>query len=157
MYAISCWSSFVHIFTVEVYSSINLFSWIYTILGAKSGICSQWIVWSEIINSCVSLTLQQSLTLVFVETKKGADSLEHWLYMNGFPATTIHGDRTQQVIVKKSVCWREVREYCHCGWWNGILIPSVFLDVIPYLNVLFVCLVCKSYLFYQASLYSIDL
>lgn len=41
--------------------------------------------------------LQQTLTLVFVETKKGADSLEYWLCMNGFPATTIHGDRTQQV------------------------------------------------------------
>ncbi|KAB2631469.1 DEAD-box ATP-dependent RNA helicase 37-like [Pyrus ussuriensis x Pyrus communis] len=39
---------------------------------------------------------KQSLTLVFVETKKGADALEHWLCMNGFPATTIHGDRTQQ-------------------------------------------------------------
>ncbi|KAG2683246.1 hypothetical protein I3760_10G024200 [Carya illinoinensis] len=39
---------------------------------------------------------KQSLTLVFVETKKRADSLEHWLYVNGFPATTIHGDRTQQ-------------------------------------------------------------
>ncbi|KAJ9184644.1 hypothetical protein P3X46_004348 [Hevea brasiliensis] len=39
---------------------------------------------------------KQSLTLVFVETKKGADSLEHWLCVNGFPATTIHGDRTQQ-------------------------------------------------------------
>ena len=43
------------------------------------------------------LVLQQALTLVFVETKKGADSLEHWVCMNGFPATTIHGDRTQQV------------------------------------------------------------
>ncbi|KAJ8754559.1 hypothetical protein K2173_005720 [Erythroxylum novogranatense] len=39
---------------------------------------------------------KQTLTLVFVETKKGADSLENWLYINGFPATTIHGDRTQQ-------------------------------------------------------------
>ncbi|XP_052173009.1 DEAD-box ATP-dependent RNA helicase 37-like isoform X2 [Diospyros lotus] len=39
---------------------------------------------------------KQALTLVFVETKKGADSLEHWLYINGFSATTIHGDRTQQ-------------------------------------------------------------
>ncbi|GAV86147.1 DEAD domain-containing protein/Helicase_C domain-containing protein [Cephalotus follicularis] len=39
---------------------------------------------------------KQALTLVFVETKKGADSLEHWLYVNGFPATTIHGDRSQQ-------------------------------------------------------------
>ena len=42
-------------------------------------------------------TMQQALTLVFVETKRGADSLEHWLCMNGFPATTIHGDRSQQV------------------------------------------------------------
>lgn len=39
---------------------------------------------------------KQALTLVFVETKKGADALEHWLGMNGFPATSIHGDRTQQ-------------------------------------------------------------
>lgn len=39
---------------------------------------------------------KQSLTLVFVETKRKADSLEHWLCSNGFPATTIHGDRTQQ-------------------------------------------------------------
>ncbi|KAL1820970.1 hypothetical protein ACET3Z_015839 [Daucus carota] len=39
---------------------------------------------------------KQPLTLVFVETKKGADSLEHWLSRNGFPATAIHGDRTQQ-------------------------------------------------------------
>ncbi|PON76194.1 DEAD-box ATP-dependent RNA helicase [Parasponia andersonii] len=39
---------------------------------------------------------KQSLTLVFVETKKGADALEYWLTRSGFPATTIHGDRTQQ-------------------------------------------------------------
>ncbi|CAN8254272.1 unnamed protein product [Cochlearia groenlandica] len=39
---------------------------------------------------------KQALTLVFVETKKGADSLENWLCVNGFPATTIHGDRSQQ-------------------------------------------------------------
>ncbi|VVB06176.1 unnamed protein product [Arabis nemorensis] len=39
---------------------------------------------------------KQSLTLVFVETKRGADTLENWLCMNEFPATSIHGDRTQQ-------------------------------------------------------------
>ncbi|ESQ44232.1 hypothetical protein EUTSA_v10005841mg [Eutrema salsugineum] len=39
---------------------------------------------------------KQSLTLVFVETKRGADTLENWLCMNDFPATSIHGDRTQQ-------------------------------------------------------------
>ncbi|CAI5535792.1 unnamed protein product [Closterium sp. Naga37s-1] len=41
-------------------------------------------------------TSQGGLTLVFVETKKGADSLEDWLCRNGFPATSIHGDRSQQ-------------------------------------------------------------
>ena len=35
------------------------------------------------------------LTVVFVETKRGADALEDWLSRNGFPATSIHGDRTQ--------------------------------------------------------------
>jgi len=38
----------------------------------------------------------ESLTLVFVETKKGADSLEHFLYAEGYPATSIHGDRSQR-------------------------------------------------------------
>ncbi|KAL6602950.1 hypothetical protein ACP70R_043311 [Stipagrostis hirtigluma subsp. patula] len=40
--------------------------------------------------------LQQPLTLVFVETKREADSLRYWLYSKGFPATAIHGDRNQQ-------------------------------------------------------------
>ncbi|KAK1259319.1 DEAD-box ATP-dependent RNA helicase 52 [Acorus gramineus] len=38
---------------------------------------------------------KKALTLIFVETKRGADSLEHWLSTNGFPATAIHGDKTQ--------------------------------------------------------------
>ena len=38
----------------------------------------------------------ESLTLVFVETKKGADSLEHFLYNESYPATSIHGDRSQR-------------------------------------------------------------
>ena len=37
----------------------------------------------------------QGLTLVFVETKRWADTLEEFLVQKGFPATTIHGDRTQ--------------------------------------------------------------
>ncbi|GAB4851492.1 DEAD-box ATP-dependent RNA helicase 37 [Ancistrocladus abbreviatus] len=39
---------------------------------------------------------KQALTLVFVETKKGADALEYFLSINGFPSTSIHGDRSQQ-------------------------------------------------------------
>lgn len=37
-----------------------------------------------------------SLTLVFVETKKGADALEDFLIREGYPATSIHGDRSQK-------------------------------------------------------------
>ena len=33
---------------------------------------------------------------VFVETKKGADQLDEFLYQQGFPVTSIHGDRTQR-------------------------------------------------------------
>ncbi|KAG7205468.1 hypothetical protein KM043_007455 [Ampulex compressa] len=38
----------------------------------------------------------ESLTLVFVETKKGADMLEEYLYNMGYPVTSIHGDRSQR-------------------------------------------------------------
>ncbi|KAI3714797.1 hypothetical protein L6452_21757 [Arctium lappa] len=38
---------------------------------------------------------KNALTLVFVETKRGADSLERWLCQIGFPATAIHGDKVQ--------------------------------------------------------------
>ncbi|KAL7636214.1 UNVERIFIED_CONTAM: hypothetical protein RMT77_012971 [Armadillidium vulgare] len=39
---------------------------------------------------------KESLTLVFVETKKGADALEDYLYHRNYPVTSIHGDRTQR-------------------------------------------------------------
>lgn len=35
------------------------------------------------------------LTLIFVETKRGADSLEAFLIQQQYPATSIHGDRSQ--------------------------------------------------------------
>ncbi|XP_026466509.1 LOW QUALITY PROTEIN: ATP-dependent RNA helicase bel-like [Ctenocephalides felis] len=38
----------------------------------------------------------ESLTLVFAETKKGVDSLEEFLDQEGYPVTSIHGDRTQR-------------------------------------------------------------
>ncbi|GFH30877.1 uncharacterized protein HaLaN_29806, partial [Haematococcus lacustris] len=37
----------------------------------------------------------EGLTLVFVETKRGADELERYLCYNNLPATSIHGDRSQ--------------------------------------------------------------
>ena len=36
------------------------------------------------------------LTLIFVETKRMADALSDYLINQGFPATSIHGDRTQR-------------------------------------------------------------
>lgn len=43
-----------------------------------------------------SIFMLQGLTLVFVETKRGADALEDFLCRNGYGATSIHGDRSQQ-------------------------------------------------------------
>ena len=42
------------------------------------------------------LAATDSLTLTFVETKKGADALEHFLDREGYPVTSIHGDRSQR-------------------------------------------------------------
>jgi ATP-dependent RNA helicase DDX3X len=39
---------------------------------------------------------QGGLTLIFVETKRAADSLSDFLLNSNFPATSIHGDRTQR-------------------------------------------------------------
>jgi len=38
----------------------------------------------------------KGLTIIFVETKRKADILEDFLKRDGFPATSIHGDRVQQ-------------------------------------------------------------
>ena len=44
----------------------------------------------EVLSTC------EGLTLIFVETKRGADTLEHALLAEGIQANSIHGDRTQQ-------------------------------------------------------------
>lgn len=41
-------------------------------------------------------TMGTGLTLIFVETKRMADALSDFLLAQGFPATSIHGDRTQR-------------------------------------------------------------
>ena len=48
----------------------------------------------------------ESLTLIFVETKKGADALEEFLYQNKHPVTSIHGDRTQREREDALKCFR---------------------------------------------------
>lgn len=79
-------------------------------VGSTSENITQKVVWVEesqkrsflldLLNA--SSLLQRSrpgedqLTLVFVETKKGADQLEEYLDSEGYPVTSIHGDRTQR-------------------------------------------------------------
>ncbi|KAL5274575.1 DDX3X family protein [Megaselia abdita] len=48
----------------------------------------------------------ESLTLIFVETKKGADALEEFLYQCNHPVTSIHGDRTQKEREEALRCFR---------------------------------------------------
>ncbi|KAG8319357.1 ATP-dependent RNA helicase ddx3x [Homalodisca vitripennis] len=75
-------------------------------VGSTSENITQKVVWVEdndkrsflldLLNAIqLSQPSAESLTLVFVETKKGADSLEDFLHQLGFPVTSIHGDRTQ--------------------------------------------------------------
>ena len=40
--------------------------------------------------------LRDGLTLVFVETKRGADALDNFLYHQNIACTSIHGDRSQR-------------------------------------------------------------
>ncbi|CAH1986756.1 unnamed protein product [Acanthoscelides obtectus] len=76
-------------------------------VGSTSENITQKVVWVEehdkrsfLLDLLNVADLQQpsaeSLTLVFVETKKGADSLEEFLHNEGYPVTSIHGDRTQR-------------------------------------------------------------
>ncbi|KAJ7544577.1 hypothetical protein O6H91_09G083900 [Diphasiastrum complanatum] len=61
---------------------------------------------------------QHQLSLVFVETKRGADALEDWLCRMDFPATSIHGDRTQSE-----------REHALRSFRNGVTPILVATDV----------------------------
>jgi ATP-dependent RNA helicase DDX3X len=49
------------------------------------------------------------LSLIFVETKRMADSLSDFLINQGFPATSIHGDRTQREREKALEMFRNGR------------------------------------------------
>ncbi|KAH7132071.1 ATP-dependent RNA helicase ded1 [Dendryphion nanum] len=54
-------------------------------------------------------TQESQLTLIFVETKRMADSLSDFLINQGFPATSIHGDRTQREREKALEMFRSAR------------------------------------------------
>jgi len=70
-------------------------------VGATSENITQKVVWVEdhekrdCLLDLIAAADKQTLVLVFVETKRGADQLEGYLYDAGFPSTSIHGDRTQ--------------------------------------------------------------
>ncbi|XP_060626183.1 ATP-dependent RNA helicase DDX3X isoform X9 [Anolis sagrei] len=71
-------------------------------VGSTSENITQKVVWVEdsdkrsFLLDLLDATGKDSLTLVFVETKKGADSLEDFLFREGYACTSIHGDRTQR-------------------------------------------------------------
>ncbi|RHY73873.1 hypothetical protein DYB30_008923 [Aphanomyces astaci] len=70
-------------------------------VGAASKDVKQTVVWVDQQDKEDYLIrflneVQDGLILIFVETKRNADFLEDMLCHEGFPATSIHGDRTQR-------------------------------------------------------------
>ncbi|MBZ3887239.1 ATP-dependent RNA helicase DDX3Y [Sciurus carolinensis] len=71
-------------------------------VGSTSENITQKVVWVEesdkwsFLLDLLNATGKDSLTLVFVETKKGTDSLENFLYLEGYACTSIHGDQSQR-------------------------------------------------------------
>ncbi|XP_034342507.1 ATP-dependent RNA helicase DDX3Y isoform X1 [Arvicanthis niloticus] len=71
-------------------------------VGSTSENITQKVVWVEELDKrsflldLLNATGKESLTLVFVETKKGADSLENFLFQERYACTSIHGDRSQK-------------------------------------------------------------
>jgi hypothetical protein len=60
---------------------------------------------------------ETGLTLIFVETKRGADALDEFLYAKGFKCTSIHGDRDQRSREEgtpRPRCGRTNSPYCPC-------------------------------------------
>lgn len=94
-------------------------------VGSTSENITQKVVWVEehdkrsflldLLNAAdLTQPSAESLTLVFVETKKGADSLEEFLHMEGYPVTSIHGDRSQRERedALKQFRYVSVRRFC---------------------------------------------
>jgi len=81
-----------------------------------------------LVDVCASVG-SEALTLIFVETKKGADSLEYFLDNEGYQVNSIHGDRTQSereealrtfrcgkcpILVATAVCCYILCDTCLC-------------------------------------------
>lgn len=71
-------------------------------VGAASKDVIQRIEWVEqdkktgVVVELLRTLPQEHLVLIFVETKRGADYLEETLMRQGFPAASIHGDKSQR-------------------------------------------------------------
>lgn len=71
-------------------------------VGSTSENITQKVVWVEendkrsFLLDLLNASGPGCLKLVFVETKKGADSLDSYLYSEGYPCVSIHGDRSQK-------------------------------------------------------------
>lgn len=71
-------------------------------VGSTSENITQKVVWVEDEDKCLFLLdllnaiRKKSLTLVFLETKKGAESLKDFLYHEGYACSSIHGDQSQR-------------------------------------------------------------
>lgn len=61
----------------------------------------------------INATDANSLTLVFTETKKGADDLDEFLYSRKYKSTSIHGDRSQREREEALQAFR-TGEYLFC-------------------------------------------
>lgn len=69
-------------------------------VGSTSVMITQKLIWVEEEEKRMFLidllrTDPNALTLVFVETKRGADELERFLVSENYPAISIHGDKSQ--------------------------------------------------------------
>ena len=81
-------------------------------VGSTSQNITQKVVWVDeddkikFLTDLLDATEQSSLTLVFTETKKGADSLDNYLYDRGYRSSCIHGDRNQREREEALKCFR---------------------------------------------------
>ncbi|XP_063900875.1 ATP-dependent RNA helicase DDX3X-like [Zophobas morio] len=104
-------------------------------LGSASGNITQVVHWvheeekrDRLLDLLDETREEGALTLIFVETKRGADILERFLCGSHYPAMSIHGDKTQPERERALLAFREGRSpvlvaTAVCA--RGIDIPNV--------------------------------
>lgn len=101
------------------------------------------------------------LTLIFVETKRMADSLSDFLINQGFPATSIHGDRTQREREKALEMFRTGRcpiLVATAVAARGMFVaPSLSLTANPAQDLVCILSLLRAFLFYSPSHFALSL